>query len=602
MFTGLIVEQGRVHRARTSGGVLRLEIEAPAIARELSVGESVAVNGVCLTATSTTRRRFETDVMEETLARSTLEALKRGDRVNLELAARMTDRIGGHLVQGHVDGIAEVTRIQDEDGMRRAWLHLSDSLMRYVVEKGSITLDGVSLTVADVGLTTVQVAFDPSHLADNDVGRPARRRQAERGGRCDREVRRTTDGEEISMGFDKIEDAIADIAAGRMVIVVDDEDRENEGDLIVAAEKVTAEHITFMVRYGSGIICVPMEGERLAQLNLPLMAPENSESMGTTFTISVDARQGTTTGISAADRTETIKALVRPDTKAGDLARPGHIFPLRYTPGGVLRRTGHTEASVDLARLAGLDPAGVVCEVVNEDGSMARLPDLERFAAKHGLRLISIADLIAFRRRKEKLVRRVTEARIPTAFGDFRAIAYESHDDRMHVAFVRGEPAGKANVLVRVHSECFTGDVMGSTRCDCGTQLQEALRRVAEAGEGVVVYIRGHEGRGIGLRHKLEAYALQDGGLDTVEANVELGFSPDARDYGVGAQILGDLGVSTMRLLTNNPTKRAGLEGYGLEIVERVPLEIDATPENLRYLQTKRDKLGHMFDLLEDEK
>jgi 3,4-dihydroxy 2-butanone 4-phosphate synthase/GTP cyclohydrolase II len=358
-----------------------------------------------------------------------------------------------------------------------------------------------------------------------------------------------------------------------------------------------------------------MEAERLDELNLPLMTPDNSESMGTAFTISVDAREGTTTGISAGDRTKTIKALVHADTKTHDLRRPGHIFPLRYMPGGVLRRAGHTEASVDLARLANLYPAGVLCEVVNEDGTMARLDDLERFAEVHGLLMISIADLIAYRRRSEKLVHRgsmeglrlpikrrwnslPTEARIPTAYGTFRAIAFESFDGRTHVAMVKGDPAGKPNVLVRVHSECLTGDVLGSIRCDCGIQLSEALRRIGEEETGALVYIRGHEGRGIGLRHKLEAYALQDGGMDTVEANEELGFAPDSRDYGVGAQILVDLGITTMRLLTNNPSKRAGLEGYGLEIVERVPLESSPNPENLRYLQTKREKLGHLLNAL----
>ncbi|MDQ3983132.1 MAG: bifunctional 3,4-dihydroxy-2-butanone-4-phosphate synthase/GTP cyclohydrolase II [Actinomycetota bacterium] len=400
------------------------------------------------------------------------------------------------------------------------------------------------------------------------------------------------------MPFARVEEAVEDVRAGKMVIVVDDEDRENEGDLIVAAEKATSEHVSFMVRYGSGIICVPMEAGRLEELNLPLMSPENSESMGTAFTISVDAREGTTTGISAADRAVTIKSLIDPAKKASDLARPGHIFPLRYTPGGVLRRAGHTEASVDLARLAGLYPAGVLCEVVNEDGTMARLPDLEAFAERHDLRVVSIADIIKYRRRTEKLVHRVVEARIPTAVGTWSAIGYESHDGRTHVALVKGDPRGKDDVLVRVHSECFTGDVLGSIRCDCGMQLNDAMRKIDDEGEGVVVYIRGHEGRGIGLRHKLEAYALQDGGLDTVEANVELGFSPDSRDYGVGAQILVDLGISTMRLLTNNPTKRAGLEGYGLEIVDRVPLESSPNPENLRYLQTKREKLGHLLDAL----
>jgi 3,4-dihydroxy 2-butanone 4-phosphate synthase / GTP cyclohydrolase II len=327
------------------------------------------------------------------------------------------------------------------------------------------------------------------------------------------------------------------------------------------------------------------------------MTSENTESMRTAFTISVDAVAGTSTGISAADRSTTIQALVSPATAPHDLARPGHIFPLRYTEGGVLRRAGHTEAAVDLARMAGLTPAGVLCEIVNEDGTMARMPQLEGFAAEHHLTIISIADLISFRRHRENLVQRVTEARIPTSFGEFRAVAYESFDGRTHVALVKGDPSGRENVLVRVHSECFTGDILHSTRCDCGTQLDDAMRRVSDEGEGVIVYIRGHEGRGIGLRHKLEAYALQDGGLDTVEANVELGFAPDARDYGVGAQILADLGISTMRLLTNNPTKRAGLEGYGLQIVERVPLESRPTHENLRYLETKRDKMGHLLAL-----
>jgi 3,4-dihydroxy 2-butanone 4-phosphate synthase/GTP cyclohydrolase II len=398
----------------------------------------------------------------------------------------------------------------------------------------------------------------------------------------------------------RIEDAIDDIRSGRPVVVVDDEDRENEGDLIFAAEKATPELVGFMVRHCSGIICVPMEAERLDVLNLPLMTTQNSEAMRTAFTVSVDAAMGTTTGISASDRTATIRALVHADTKPRDLTRPGHIFPLRYTPGGVLRRAGHTEAAVDLARLAGLYPAGVLCEIVNEDGTMARLADLEHFARKHSLKVISIADLIAYRRRSEQLVQRVTEARIPTEFGDFRAVAYQSHDDRTHMALVRGEVSGYQNVLVRVHSECFTGDVLGSTRCDCGEQLREAMRRVAEEGQGVIVYIRGHEGRGIGLRHKIEAYALQDLGLDTVEANVELGFAPDRRDYGVGAQILVDLGITTMRLLTNNPTKRAGLEGYGLEIVDRLPLQSAPTSENIRYLSTKKEKLGHLLDSVGD--
>jgi 3,4-dihydroxy 2-butanone 4-phosphate synthase/GTP cyclohydrolase II len=395
-----------------------------------------------------------------------------------------------------------------------------------------------------------------------------------------------------------VEEAIEEIRSGGMVIVVDDEERENEGDLVVAAELATEKHLGFMVRHCSGIVCVALEGERLDQLNLPLMTPQSGDSMRTAFTVSVDAAQGVTTGISASDRAATVRVLVDPAARPGDLVRPGHIFPLRYTPGGVLRRAGHTEASVDLARLAGLFPAGVICEVVNDDGTVARLDDLRRFAAEHGLKIVSIADLIRYRRRSEQLVWRFAEARMPTSQGTFRAIAYESFDGRTHVALVMGERAGKQSVLVRVHSECFTGDVLGSTRCDCGAQLQEAMRLVAAEGEGVIVYVRGHEGRGIGLRHKLEAYALQDGGLDTVEANLSLGFEADAREYGVGAQILADLGITTMRLMTNNPAKRAGLEGYGLEIVERVPLLAGHTHDNLAYLKTKKEKLGHLLDRL----
>ncbi|HUH07384.1 MAG TPA: bifunctional 3,4-dihydroxy-2-butanone-4-phosphate synthase/GTP cyclohydrolase II [Egibacteraceae bacterium] len=403
--------------------------------------------------------------------------------------------------------------------------------------------------------------------------------------------------------FAEIPEAVAAIARGEMVIVVDDADRENEGDLIMAAEKVTPEAIAFMVRHTSGVVCVPMLRERLDQLDLQLMVARNSESLQTAFTVSVDAMTGTTTGISAGDRAATVLALVDPKTRPVDLARPGHVFPLRYAEGGVLRRPGHTEAAVDLARLAGLQPAGVLAEVINDDGTMARLEDLEHFAGEHGLLVISIADLIAHRRRHEQLVRRVAEATIPTPFGSFSAIGYESvYDGHQHIALIRGKPQGKPRVLVRMHSECLTGDVFGSLRCDCGTQLHDAMRKIAEEGEGVIVYIRGHEGRGIGIMHKLQAYKLQDGGRDTVEANIELGFAADLRDYGTGAQILVDLGLSTLRLLSNNPSKRAGLEGYGLQIVERVPLETTPTNENLRYLETKRDKLGHeLHDLVAPE-
>jgi 3,4-dihydroxy 2-butanone 4-phosphate synthase / GTP cyclohydrolase II len=403
------------------------------------------------------------------------------------------------------------------------------------------------------------------------------------------------------MPFTTIENAVDAIARGEAVVVVDDANRENEGDLIIAAEKTTPDTMAFMVRHTSGVICMPLEGDRLDELQLPMMVAENTTAYRTAFTVSVDARRGTTTGISAADRTTTVHALINPQTRPDDLARPGHIFPLRYREGGVLKRAGHTEAAVDLARLAGLSPAGVLAEVVNDDGTMSRLPELERFATKHGLAMISIADLIRYRRHREKLVRRISEARIPTKYGEFTAYVFESLlDGTEHMAFVRGEVAGKSDVLVRVHSECLTGDVFGSIRCDCGLQLDLALERVAEEDEGVIVYLRGHEGRGIGLGHKLRAYTLQDQGRDTVEANVELGFPIDSREYGIGSQILVDLGITTMRVMTNNPAKYGGLEGYGLEIVERVPLRSRPTDENIAYLRAKQEKMGHLLEI-EDE-
>jgi 3,4-dihydroxy 2-butanone 4-phosphate synthase / GTP cyclohydrolase II len=397
-------------------------------------------------------------------------------------------------------------------------------------------------------------------------------------------------------GLDSIERAVADIAAGKAVVVVDDEDRENEGDLIFAAEKATPELMAFMIRHTSGYVCVPMTSAELDRLEVPLMVSTNQERMRTAYTVTVDAREGVTTGISAADRARTCQVLADPATTPYDLTRPGHVNPLRALEGGVLRRAGHTEAAVDLCRLAGLSPVGVICEIVSEkdEHGMARLDELKAFAATHDLAIISIADLIAWRRRTEKQVARVAEAQIPTAHGVFRAVGYQSVlDGTDHVALVQGDIGDGQDVLVRVHSECLTGDVFGSRRCDCGPQLDAALAAVKAEGRGVVLYVRGHEGRGIGLMHKLAAYSLQDTGSDTVDANLELGLPADARDYGTGAQILVDLGIRTMRLLSNNPTKRAGLEGYGLEIVGRVGLPVHATPENLRYLRTKRDRMGH---------
>jgi 3,4-dihydroxy 2-butanone 4-phosphate synthase / GTP cyclohydrolase II len=400
--------------------------------------------------------------------------------------------------------------------------------------------------------------------------------------------------------LDAIERAITDIKAGKAVVVIDDADRENEGDLIFAAELATPELVAFMVRYTSGYICVPVTEAEADRLELPPMYHVNQDRRGTAYAVTVDAREGVSTGISATDRARTIRLLADPRATAADFARPGHIVPLRAKDGGVLRRPGHTEAAVDLAKLAGLNPAGALCEVVSEKNpaGMARADELRVFADEHDLAMISIADLIAYRRRFEKLVERVASARVPLRYGEFTAVGYaSSYDQREHVAFVFGDVGDGEDVLVRVHSECLTGDVFGSLRCDCGPQLDAALGAVAREGRGIVLYIRGHEGRGIGLLHKLQAYQLQDAGSDTLDANLELGLPADARDYGTGAQILVDLGVHSMRLLSNNPDKRAGLEGYGLRISGRVPLPTHANPENLRYLETKRDRMGHDLDI-----
>jgi 3,4-dihydroxy 2-butanone 4-phosphate synthase/GTP cyclohydrolase II len=399
------------------------------------------------------------------------------------------------------------------------------------------------------------------------------------------------------MKLDRVEDAIEAIRRGEMVIVADDEDRENEGDLVMAAAPITADHVNFMTKYGRGLICVALTEERADDLDLPLMTDKNTDPQGTAFTVSVDGhrRFGVTTGISAQDRAKTIQLLVDPTTVPADLRRPGHIFPLRAKPGGVLRRVGQTEASVDLAALAGFPPVGVICEILDTDGTMARRPRLESFAAEHGLRFITVAQLVAYRLTKTRIIERVTEAHLPTKFGDFQVVAYRSVlDGREHVALVKGDISGKANVLVRMHSECMTGDVFGSMRCDCGEQLAAAMRRIEEEGQGAVVYLR-QEGRGIGLANKLKAYRLQDEGLDTVEANTELGFKPDLRDYGIGAQILLDLGLHSIRLLTNNPRKIVGLDGYDIEVTGREPLLVEPSAHNERYLDTKRAKLGHIL-------
>ncbi|MCX7913573.1 MAG: bifunctional 3,4-dihydroxy-2-butanone-4-phosphate synthase/GTP cyclohydrolase II [Thermodesulfovibrionales bacterium] len=396
--------------------------------------------------------------------------------------------------------------------------------------------------------------------------------------------------------FNTIEEAIEDIANGKMVILVDDEDRENEGDLCMAAQMVTPEAINFMAKYGRGLICLSLTPQRVAELQLPMMTDTNTSSFGTAFTVSIEAKRGVTTGISAFDRAVTIKTAIDPKTKPEDLARPGHVFPLKAKAGGVLQRAGQTEGSVDLARLAGLYPAGVICEIMSDDGTMARVPELFEFARRHSLKIVTIKDLIQYRMRTERLVKRIATVQLPTKYGgDFKAIAYSNFvDDNVHIALIKGEIKKDDKVMVRVHSECLTGDVFGSKRCDCGEQLHKAMEMIKNEGKGVILYMR-QEGRGIGLTNKLKAYELQDQGLDTVEANIKLGFKPDLRDYGIGAQILVDLGVRKMRLITNNPKKIVGLEGYGLEIVERISIETTPNDKNLIYLKTKKKKLGHIL-------
>ncbi|MCX7923660.1 MAG: bifunctional 3,4-dihydroxy-2-butanone-4-phosphate synthase/GTP cyclohydrolase II [Clostridia bacterium] len=404
------------------------------------------------------------------------------------------------------------------------------------------------------------------------------------------------------MNFNTIEEALEDLKQGKMIVVVDDEDRENEGDLIMAAEKVTPDSINFMATYGRGMICVPLEEKRAAELELSMMVEKNNEHMGTAFTITVD-HKSSTTGISAFERANTIKELVNPESKAADFMRPGHVFPLVAKPGGVLKRSGHTEAAVDLARMADLYPAGVICEIMNDDGTMARIPQLVEYVKKHGLKMISIADLIKYRRVKEKLIKRAAVAKLPTDYGEFDIVAYENvTNGEHHVALVRGDVANQDKpILVRVHSECLTGDAFHSLRCDCGEQLAAALSQINQEGVGVLLYMR-QEGRGIGLVNKIRAYELQDQGKDTVEANVLLGFAPDLRDYGIGAQILCDLGIDKIRLLTNNPKKLVGLGGYGLEVVERVPLQMEENDVNRFYMRTKKEKMGHLLDDLNTTK
>ncbi len=625
MFTGIVVEKSKIQVVEKKSSGLRIEIVSKAAqAAAQKSGQSVAINGICLTLVEdpvplgTNEILFKFDVSDETLARTpwgkTMPLVN--EFVHVEFPLSWGDPLGGHLVTGHVEGIAQVAVVKDDSAGRFLTLEIDSTLANEIgtsfVSKGSVAVNGVSLTLNSVRkMPSGGLQFDlyliPHTLNETCLG------QIQVGDflNIESDLLLKTSRNQISesssellfpkqTGNEKVESAIAALKAGRLIILVDDEDRENEGDLVAAAEFATAESINFMAREGRGLICLALDGQQVDKLGLPLMTTNNEAPYGTAFTVSVEARSGVTTGISAHDRARTIQAAIADNAKREDLVVPGHVFPLRARDGGVLVRAGQTEGSVDLARLAGLKPAAVICEILNDDGTMARMESLEKFSRKFQIPLVSIADLIEYRLQTDAtLVKQVAESNLPTKFGaDFKIKVFKSSvEERETLALVLGDESQFQNeaTLVRVHSECLTGDVFGSLRCDCGDQLEAALRQISKAGSGVLLYLR-QEGRGIGLSEKIKAYALQEScGLDTVEANQALGFSADLRKYGLGAQILRQLGLRKMKLLSNNPKKIIGLQGFGLEVVERVPLEIASNPANSFYLQTKKEKLGHLL-------
>jgi 3,4-dihydroxy 2-butanone 4-phosphate synthase/GTP cyclohydrolase II len=628
MFTGLVAGQGTVSGVLRSERGLTLTIESP-LAADVANGDSVAVNGVCLTATERSEGWFRAEVMNETLDKTSLAGAETGWNVNLELAMRASDRLGGHIVQGHVDGLGMIASVVDDGFARRIDIECPSTLMRYIVAKGSVTIDGVSLTVAKVSVSGFQVSVIPETLKRTSLGdvapgvtvnlevdvmakyadkfqtpKPELRANGSAAiGKTNHSsaptplpVRKAVGGRDTC--FSTIEEALADIAAGKIVVVVDDEDRENEGDLVMAAEHVTPEAVNFMATHGRGWICLTLTPERCDELGLEMMTAHNKTTFSTPFTVTIEARDGVTTGISAADRARTIRTAIDPHCGPEHIVKGGHINPLRAKPGGVLERTGHTEASVDMARLAGCIPAGVICEIMNPDGTMARVPNLVEFCREHDMKLVTIADLIEYRRRNDRQIEREVSVSMPTQHGQFTMHGYRGLRDGMeHLALVKGDVSGRANVLVRVHSSCMTGDVFHSMRCDCGGQLAAALDMIEKEGCGILLYLS-QEGRGIGLMNKLRAYRLQEQGYDTVDANTKLGFAPDMRDYGIGAQILSDLGVTSIRLLTNNPVKISSLEQYGVSISERVPIVQKPNPHNEAYLRVKAQRLDHMLEPL----
>ncbi len=651
MFSGIVAGTGRVVSLLRLGPATRLTVAAPGILEGVADGESVAVNGACLTVAERPAPGQATfDLMPETLRLSNLGALVPGSVANLERSLRLGDPIGGHFVQGHLDGVAEVLAVEPEADARLVRFRLMDpALARYVVRKGFVTVDGVSLTVVEAlpdGFTVslvrttletttlgsvvpgriVNVEVDPlaRHLIDRSPGtlddllgrmrsgKDGSERSTDEGvGTRTASERTGTDQTAGASGIPErqsqtpVEAGLAALRAGRPVLVLDEADRENEGDLVLAAQFATPEWLAFFIRECRGLVCVAMERDRLDALEIPQMVADNTSPQGTPFTVSVDAAVATT-GVSAEERVATIRTLIDPTAGPSDLVRPGHVFPLRAALGGLRERGGHTEAAVELCRLAGLVPAGVIVEVMNADGTMARSPDLEAFGRTHGFPMVTTAELLDYLNEDglavlpsvRPAIRRLAESRVPTEHGRFRMVVYEARPGAPNdVALVLGEVDPAADPpLVRVHSECFTGDVLGSLRCDCGEQLDGAFARIAAEGRGVLVYLR-QEGRGIGLANKARAYALQDAGLDTVEANLALGFPPDLRDYAPAAAILADLGIGRVRLLTNNPAKVEGLEARGIEVMERVPLEIAPNPGNAAYLATKRSRLGHLLEL-----
>ncbi|MDZ4722397.1 MAG: bifunctional 3,4-dihydroxy-2-butanone-4-phosphate synthase/GTP cyclohydrolase II [candidate division Zixibacteria bacterium] len=614
MFTGIIEDIGKLTQLISRSNYKILTIETQIGLPEISLGESIACDGVCLTVVEKTLHGFTVEVSQETLQKTIIGNYQIGQSINLERSLCVGDRLGGHFVSGHVDTTGRVCSIRPVGESLELECSFDSAFEHLIVDKGSVCINGVSLTVnraignmCSVNLipytsvhtnlaglgngSEVNLEFDllAKYILKSSNQKEGKMLQAkliESGCSMGRDIR-----------FGTIEQALEAIKRGKPVIVVDDEDRENEGDFIMVAEMVTPEAVNFFATHGRGLICVAMPQERLDALHLQPMTDHNTAKLGTRFTVSVDALVGTSTGISAFDRALTIRMLADESTKPEALGRPGHIFPIKAVDGGVLARAGHTEAAVDLAKLAGCKPIGVLCEIMDSDGSMARVPKLMEVAERFGLCIITIDDLISYRSKHEKLVCRKASVSLPTKHGDFILHSYHSDiDNEDHLALTKGTVNGGVDILTRIHSSCFTGDVLGSCRCDCGAQLESAMRQIEETGVGAVIYMR-QEGRGIGLANKILAYQLQDTGRDTVEANTDLGFRADLRNYTTAAQILNDLGIISVRLLTNNPNKISGLQQYGIAVSERVPIQIDPTTFNHRYLEVKRDKMGHLLDL-----